>query len=134
MAATIARDEMSAESPRIAALRGDLEAALLHEIPGAYVLSPSAPRLPNTSDIRFAGVDADGLLMATPTVAASTGSACSSSSLGPSHVLLAMGLTYAEAQQCVRFSLGRFTTSEEISRAAASIAATAHQISERVVA
>ena len=77
-------------------------------------MGESSPRLPNTANVRFPGLDADAFLLATPSIAASTGSACASASPIPSHVLRAMGLSYDQAQECIRFSLGRFTTEEEV--------------------
>ena len=73
-------------------------------------------RLPNTLNLSFEGVEADALLLAMPGVALSTGSACTSASVEPTHVLRAMGLTDAQARGALRFSLGRFTTEDEIDR------------------
>jgi cysteine desulfurase len=105
----------------IAALRDRLEHELLPSdlsitINGAYVR-----RLPNTSNITFHGGDAEGIVIGLDLkgVAVSTGSACSSGRVEPSHVLLAMGLSADEARSTVRFSLSRFTTAEEIERTAA---------------
>lgn len=76
----------------------------------------AAPRVPNTSSVTFRGADAEGIVIGLDLagVAVSTGSACSSGRIEPSPVLLAMGLTPAEAKSTVRFSLSRFTTGEEI--------------------
>src|SRR5204862_3419908 len=78
----------------------------------------AAPRVPNTSSITFREADAEGIVIGLDLsgVAVSTGSACSSGRVEPSHVLLAMGLTAEEARGTVRFSLSRFTTEEEIAR------------------
>ena len=71
-------------------------------------------RVTNTAAVRFVGIDAEAVLVNMRPLAASTGSACSSGAIEPSHVLLAMGLDRAACFEVVRFSLGRFTTSEEI--------------------
>lgn len=86
----------------------------------AVVNGAAARRLPNTSNVLFRGVDAEGLVIGLDLagVAASTGSACSSGRVEPSHVLLAMGLSLEDARSSVRFSLSRFTTDDEIDRAA----------------
>ncbi len=100
---------------RVAALRDDFESRL----PGSYTVNGSAvPRLPNTSNVTFEGADGEGIVIALDLngVAVSSGSACSSGRIEPSQVLLAMGLTPAEAKATVRFSISRFTTVEEIDR------------------
>lgn len=76
----------------------------------------TCPRIPNTSNITFAGADSEGIVIGLDLegVAVSTGSACSSGRVEPSHVLLAMGLTPDEARSTVRFSLSRFTTAEDV--------------------
>ena len=71
-------------------------------------------RLPNTASLRFEGADAEAVVFNMDPVAVSTGSACSSGSIEPSPVLLAMGLSRDEAFESVRFSLGRFTTEAEV--------------------
>ncbi|HEY8130605.1 MAG TPA: aminotransferase class V-fold PLP-dependent enzyme, partial [Thermoanaerobaculia bacterium] len=83
----------------------------------------SVRRLPNTSSITFPGADAEGIVIGLDLagVAVSTGSACSSGRVEPSRVLLAMGLSADEARSTIRVSLSRFTTAEEVDRAAALI-------------
>lgn len=110
----IAQLEMKDEAERVGKLRDKLEQALLAELPDIWIDGDRANRLYNTSNIGFAGVDARTLIRDMHDIAVSTRSACSSSSQGPSHVLKAMGLTDEQAYSCVRFSLGRFTTEEEI--------------------
>ncbi len=107
------------ESNRVAALRDRFELAVCASL-DVTVNGADAPRLPNTSNITFRGGDAEGIAIALDLegVAASTGSACSSGRIEPSPVLLAMGLTPAEARATVRFSLSRFNTGEEIDRVA----------------
>lgn len=101
-----------------AALRDRLESemAAVHQI---TVNGAEVPRLPNTSNITFHGIDGEGLVIALDLkgVGASTGSACSSGRVEPSPILLAMGLTPEEAKSTVRFSLSRFTTGPEIAAA-----------------
>jgi cysteine desulfurase len=123
-ACRLARLEATAEAARLRALRDRLESLLTASVPGAAVNGAGAERLPNTSSLRFPGVDARVLLRQVPEVAASTRSACSSGGAGPSHVLTAMGLDDSQAFATVRFSLGRSTTREEIDRAAALFAET----------
>lgn len=107
------------EGPRIAALRDRLEAGLLAAVPGARVNGAGAPRLPGTLSITFPGCDAEALLMALDLegLCASAGSACHSGSTSPSGVLLALGLSEAEARSTLRLSLGWTTTAEEIEAA-----------------
>ncbi|HTN53307.1 MAG TPA: cysteine desulfurase family protein [Anaeromyxobacter sp.] len=115
-AAVRARPE---EEPRIAALRDRLERGLLETVPGVRVNGAGAPRLPGTSSLTFQGCDAEALLMALDLdgLCASAGSACHSGSTTPSGVLLAIGLSEAEARSTVRFSLGWTTTADEIEAA-----------------
>ena len=101
------------------ALRDRLEQGLLATIPDAALNAAMAPRVPNTTNLRIAGIDAEALLIALDIqgVAASFGAACQSGATEPSHVLLAMGLSPAEARSSLRLSLSRLTTEEEIGRA-----------------
>ena len=103
----------------LAALRDRLEQDLLAAIPGSHVNAGAAPRVPNTTNLRFEGVDAEALLIALDLagISASFGAACQSGATEPSHVLLAMGLTPAQARSSLRLSLNRLTTAEEIDRA-----------------
>jgi cysteine desulfurase len=107
------------EAGRIGALRDRLEAGLLASVPRARVNGAGAPRLPGTCSMVFEGCDAETLLVALDLegICASAGSACHSGSTRPSGVLLAMGLSDAEARGTVRFSLGWTTTAEEIEAA-----------------
>ena len=121
-AARLAWAQLGAEAARLAALRDDLEARLL-AIPDAQV-NGGAPRLAGTTNVSFAGTDAESLLMALDLegLAVSTGAACAAGAVEPSHVLRAMGLPMARVQASLRFSLGRGTTAEEVARAAAVVA------------
>ncbi len=93
---------------RVTVLRDDFERQLVQRLPGATVHGASAARVGNTSNVRFPGVDGEALLIALDLagICVSTGAACASGSLSPSHVLLAMGLTSSEAHATLRFSLG----------------------------
>ena len=82
----------------------------------------AAERVPNTVNLRFVGADAEAVMANAPSVFVSSGSACSSRIPAPSHVLIAMGLSEEEAYECLRFSVGRHTTSDEIATAVESLA------------
>lgn len=100
----------------VAALRDQFELQLLSRLSDIQVNAGNAVRLPNTSNILFRGVSAEALVIALDMrqMAVSTGAACSSGSLEPSHVLLAMGLTRDEARSSIRFSFGRYNTPAEL--------------------
>jgi cysteine desulfurase len=104
---------------RMAALRDELETGVLAALPTARVYGKGAPRLPNTSSLGLPGHDAEGFVIGLDLegVAISTGSACSSGRIAPSHVLLAMGFSEEDARSSVRISLGRLTASEDVRRA-----------------
>ncbi|AFV76783.1 cysteine desulfurase family protein [Thermus oshimai JL-2] len=106
------------ESERLRALRDRLEAGLL-AVEGVERNGPREGRLPKITNVTVKGADGETLLLAMDFlgVAVSSGSACSAGSLEPSHVLLAMGRTPKEARASLRFSLGRFTTEEEVEEA-----------------
>lgn len=113
-ACEICMNEMEAESARLSALRDKLENALL-KLEEAYVNGNPAHRLPHITNISFKYVEGEGLMMAfNKDIAVSSGSACTSASLEPSYVLKALGLGDDLAHSSIRFSLGRFTTEEQI--------------------
>ncbi|MCA3748744.1 MAG: cysteine desulfurase [Rubrobacter sp.] len=116
-AAALAVEALPEEARRVFSLRDALFRLLRSGVPGLRLNGHPERRLPNTLNVSFPGVEVGELLGAVPGVAASAGSACASLRAGPSHVLEAMG---AERQgwAAVRFSLGRFTTREEVERAA----------------
>ena len=116
VAARLAAEKLSVEAPRVAALRDRLEAGILHAVPGTAVNGAPESRVPNTTNISFDRVEAESLLIALDLegVAVSTGSACSSGTLEPSHVLRAMGLSSHRTQNSLRFSLGLFSTEQEV--------------------
>ncbi len=116
----LAQQELATDRERIAALRDRLEAGIL-ELEETAVNGAGAPRLPNVTNVRFGYVNAEALLMAMAPIAVATGSACTSAAIEPSHVLAAMGLSHDDAYASIRFSLGRFTTSEEVETAIATV-------------
>ncbi|MSP82322.1 MAG: cysteine desulfurase [Alphaproteobacteria bacterium] len=115
IAATLARHEID-DRARIAALRDRLEAAITDMAPAARVLGRDAPRLPNTTCVTMPGVAAETQVIAFDLAgfAISSGAACSSGKVGPSHVLAAMGVDPCEAATAVRISLGWDTTEDDI--------------------
>jgi cysteine desulfurase len=118
VAARLAAAKVVKDSARIAALRDRLENGVLQSIPGTSVNGARDRRVPNTTNITFDHVEGESLLIALDLegVAVSTGSACSSGSLESSHVLRAMGASASRVQSSLRFSLGSFTTQEEVDR------------------
>jgi cysteine desulfurase len=121
VAAQLAVSKMGAEAARVAGLRDRLETGILREVPGTTVNGSRENRVPNTTNISFDRVEAESLLIALDLegVAVSTGSACSSGTLEPSHVLRAMGLPTHRTQNSLRFSLGMFSTEAEVDRVVA---------------
>ncbi|MGK6328560.1 IscS subfamily cysteine desulfurase [Erwinia sp. DT-104] len=109
----IAKEEMSSESARLNLLRRTLWAGL-SEIDEVYLNGSLEQSAPNILNVSFAHVDGESLIMALKDLALSSGSACTSASLEPSYVLRALGLSEELAHSSLRFSLGRFTTGEEI--------------------
>ncbi|MCA9728567.1 MAG: aminotransferase class V-fold PLP-dependent enzyme, partial [Candidatus Eisenbacteria bacterium] len=113
-AAEIAAERLDTEPARVAALRDRLETALLERIPQVLRNTPEIGRAPHILNLSFPGLEGEALLLGLRQVAVSSGSACASASLEPSHVLLALGRTPTEARSALRFSLGRFNTAEEV--------------------
>jgi len=120
-ACELARAGMAQESERIQRLRDRFETGIMIAIPGAHVNGTRDRRLPHLTNICFPGVEGESIILGLDMegIAVSSGSACTSGSLEPSHVLLALGLDYEHAQSAVRFSLGRGTTGPDIDRAMA---------------
>lgn len=117
-AASLARDSLDQDAARLEAL-GAAFWAELDAIDGIRINAEAAPRLPAILNLAFGGVDAETLMMALPELAISSGSACNSESVAPSHVLMGMGLGEPRALSSLRFSFGRYTTVEEAKRAGA---------------
>jgi len=118
VAADIARAKMAEEGTRVAALRDRLETGILGAVSGTILNGARVPRVPNTTNISFDRVEAESLLIALDLegIAVSTGSACSSGTLEPSHVLKAMGFAAHRTQNSIRFSLGASNTQTDVDR------------------
>ena len=116
VAANLAGSSIEAQSNRVAALRDKLEQGVLQQFPFASVNSGGAPRLANTSNIRFGEIDSEIIIdrLDKAGVYVSSGSACTAGGTEPSHVLLAMGQSRSQALAAVRFSLSRYSTDAEV--------------------
>jgi cysteine desulfurase len=116
VAVRVASGKLANEGLRLATLRDLLENGILAAVPGTVVNGARSSRVPNTTNISFDRVEAESLLIALDLegIAVSTGSACSSGTLEPSHVLRAMGLPTHRTQNSLRFSLGMYSTEEEV--------------------
>jgi cysteine desulfurase len=112
-AAELVISEMITDQKRILSLRVFLESEML-KIENTSINGSVKNRIYSTSNIRFTGIDSDALIMGLDDIAVSNGSACTANSIEPSHVLLAMGQNEDQAFSAIRFSLGRFNTSDEI--------------------
>ena len=121
VAATLAAAKIDEEAKRISTLRDRLEEGVLRAVPGTIVNGARSPRVPNTTNISFDRIEAESLLIALDLegVAVSTGSACSSGTLEPSHVLKAMGFPPHRTQNSIRFSLGAANTEADVDRVVA---------------
>ena len=115
-AARLAREGLTTEMPRVRDLRDRLESGLKSGIEWIHVNGENAPRLPNTSNVMVDYAEGEGLVISLDLkgIAVSTGSACSSGSLEPSHVLIAIGKTPDEAHGSLRFSLSAMTTQDDV--------------------
>lgn len=115
-AAELAGSDREDENKRVGGLRDRLEQGLLDTISDAHVHGLDSPRLPTTSSVRFEHAESEPLLIALDLqgFAVSSGSACSSGAVKPSHVLTAIGLSRDQAKSTLRLSLGRFTTEDEV--------------------
>ncbi len=129
-ACEIARTHLADSAARIGALRDRLEEGILQTIPGTTVVGDRASRTPNTANIAFERVDGEAFVIALDLrgIACSTGAACSSGAIDPSHVLTAVGRSPAEARSSIRFSLGKFTSAEDIEYALEVIPAVVQQL------
>lgn len=118
-AAEIAAQNLAEEQTRVRALRDRFEAGILATVPGVEVNGDRENRLPNTTSLAFDGIEAEGalILLDERGVCCSAGSACTSGSVHPSHVLKAMGFSTARARASLRFSFGRFNTEADVDAA-----------------
>jgi cysteine desulfurase len=119
-ACELAQEHMQYENIQVRALRDRLEQAVLAQVPNCFVTGDPDNRLPNTCNIAFEYIEGEAILMLLNKagIAASSGSACTSGSLEPSHVMRAMNIPYTAAHGTIRFSLSRYNTIEEIDRVA----------------
>lgn len=114
-AAAIAKEEMHQDAERLSRLRDKLEAAFVNNLEEVYVNGNREHRMPHVTNISFKHVEGEGLMMTfNQNIAVSSGSACTSASLEPSYVLVALGLGDDLAHSSIRFSLGRFNTEEDV--------------------
>lgn len=116
VAADVASRKLASEAGRLGALRDRLEAGILAAVPGSERNGAASPRVPNTTNLSIEGVESESLLIGLDLagIAVSSGSACSSGTLEPSHVLKAMGLSHGRALGSIRFSLGASNTEADI--------------------
>ncbi len=123
VAAALAQQHLEEERTRVRALRDRLEVGILAAVPRCFVTGDPDNRLPNTSNIAFELIEGEAilLLLNRTGIAASSGSACTSGSLEPSHVMRAMGIPYTAAHGTIRFSLSRYNTAAEIERVVAAV-------------
>jgi len=113
-ACEVAQREMGAESEQLMSLRECLRLGLFEQLEDIYINGDPVRRLPGNLNMSFAYIDGESLMMGLKEIAVSTGSACTSASLEPSHVLKALGVDDSLAHASIRFGLGRFNTAEEI--------------------
>ena len=123
VASQLALQHMAFENTEVKRLRDRLEAGILPYVPRSFVTGDPDNRLPNTANIAFEFVEGEAilLLLNRQGIAASSGSACTSGSLEPSHVMRAMGIPYTAAHGTIRFSLSRYNTEAEINRVIAAV-------------
>ena len=133
-AAEICRMEMAAESVRLASLRDQLLVGLRQRLDGLRVNGSMEARLPHNLHVSFDGIEGEALLMALGDLAVSTGSACSSGSQAPSHVLQAIGAVGDRAGASIRFGLGRATSEADIAFAIDRVSTVVHSLRNRLSA
>jgi len=135
-AAELARTQLDERISRMRGLRDYIEQQVISRFPGVRVNGDKQQRVPNVSNMSFNGVDGESLLIALDLkgIAVSTGSACASGSLEPSHVLQALGLTREEVRGSLRISLGAYTTLEEIDYAVSVLGDTVTRLREMIPA
>ncbi len=117
-AARIAAEELANEAPRLAAMRDRLISAVLSTIPDSHLNGHPSDRLPNNAHFRFEGIEGESLVLSLKDegIAASTGSACSSKTLEPSHTLISCGLLHEEAHGSLEFTFGRYSRDSDVDR------------------
>lgn len=129
-AAELAASQREEDRQRLSSLRDQIENRVLETIAGASINGEGAPRTPNTTNLSFMGVEAETLTIALDLkgFAVSTGAACSSGTVDPSHVLQAMGLSAERVQGSIRVSLSKFTTEEEVQQFMAALKETVESV------
>ena len=130
VACRIAADERPTESERLRRLRDRLQDGLFAELDEIRLNGHPTERLPNNLNVSFGYVDGEALLVGLSDIAVSTGAACTSAKLEPSHVLQAMGVSEELAQSSLRFGLGRFNTEEEVDYVKARVVETVRRLRE----
>lgn len=129
-ACEISSKEMAEESARLGALRDKLKEAILSHLDGVTINGSIEHRLPGNLNLSFAGVEGDALLMGINDVAVSSGSACTSATLEPSHVLSALSVPEELAHSSIRFGLGRFNSAEDVDYVAGRVVETVKRLRE----
>ncbi len=129
-ASALSAAKLTAESSRLAALRDRLENSILSRVPSSGVNGAGSERTPNTTNVYFDGLDGEALVISLDLkgFAVSSGSACSSGAVEPSHVLLAMGLSRERARASLRFSLGQSNNEEQVDALVSAIAESVAQL------
>jgi cysteine desulfurase len=122
---------MGDEAERLRGLRDRLQNSLMRRVPGLHINGDAGHRLPGNLNMSFPGLTAPELIEACPSVAMSTGSACTSATVEPSYVLRALGLSDDLANASIRLGLGRFTTAAEVDFAADALADAASRLRAR---
>ncbi len=130
-AATIAAAEMTEEARRLRQLRDRLYQGLARRVPGLSLNGDAQHRLPGNLNLSFPGIEAPALIEACPSIAISTGSACTSARIEPSYVLRALGLSEAISNSAIRIGIGRFNTAAEIDFAVDALAAAAARLGDK---
>jgi cysteine desulfurase len=132
-AAQLAKESLDrGDDQKMAAMRDRLQQGILAQVEDARVNGGDAPRVPNTTNIHFHYIDGEAMVIALDLkgLAVSTGAACSSGAIEPSHVLLAMGLRPNQARASIRFSLGKQTVAEDVDLALALVPEVAARLRE----
>lgn len=130
MAAELSSKLLHEDSELFLKLREELLVGLRAELNDIEVIAENSLRLPNTLNIRFIKTDAEAIMANAPSIMVSSGSACTARIPEASHVLVAMGMTQEEASECLRFSVGRHTTLEQIGHAVTEISAAVNRVRE----
>lgn len=127
-ACELASKEMETEIPRLVQLRDDLWSRIQRQLEGVFLQGHPTKRLPGNLNLSFEGVEGESLLLSLKGLAVSSGAACTSASLEPSHVLNALGVNESLAQSSLRFGLGRFNTAEDVHFAAQEVVSTVEKL------